>query len=114
VLLFYWQYIFSLDLSLPQRFSIKDDTEFLCNYTRQRTEGMALPILSNISIVHTLFSNNGRANKTEKNFQHKEGLLKQRMMEEANEEFKQTERNPGLKTQTPQGNMGRTYRETNI
>jgi hypothetical protein len=32
------------------------------------------------------------------------------MIEEANEEFKQTERNPELKTQTPQGNMGRTYK----
>lgn len=33
------------------------------------------------------------------------------MMEEANEEFKQTERNQELKTHIPQGNIGRNYKE---
>jgi hypothetical protein len=33
------------------------------------------------------------------------------MMEEANEEFKQTERNQELKRHTRQGNIGRNYKE---
>jgi hypothetical protein len=33
------------------------------------------------------------------------------MMEEANEEFKQTDRNQELKTHTPQGYIGRNYKE---
>jgi hypothetical protein len=56
--------------------------------------------------VHALFPNNARVYKTEKK-QQLEGLLKQRMMEEANEEFKQTVRNQALETHTPQGNIGR-------
>ena len=31
-------------------------------------------------------------------------------MEEANDEFKQNERNQELKTQTPQGSIGRNYK----
>ena len=81
-------------------------SESLYNYTRQRAESKAFQILHNVSSVHNLFPNNARVNKT-KNFQQLEGLLKQRMMEEANEEFKQTERNQELKTHTPQGNIGR-------
>jgi len=61
--------------------------------------------------VHTLFPNNATVNKDRKKFQQLEGLLKQRMMEEANEEFKQTERNQELKTHIPQGNIGRNYKE---
>jgi hypothetical protein len=59
--------------------------------------------------VHALFPNNARVYKTTKNLQ-VEGLLKQRTMGEANE-FKQTDRKQGLKTHTPQGNIGRNYKE---
>jgi hypothetical protein len=69
----------------------KDDTARTSSQlhtTKSREQGV--PNLSNVSLVHTLLSNNAKVNKTEKKFQQLEGLLKQRMMEEANEEFKQT------------------------
>jgi hypothetical protein len=44
----------------------QDDTERLYSYTRQRAESKAFQILSNVSLVHTLFPNNARVNKTKK------------------------------------------------
>jgi hypothetical protein len=35
------------------------------------------------------------------------------MMEETDEEFKQTDGNQELKTHTPQGNIGRNYKKKN-
>jgi hypothetical protein len=63
--------------------------ERVYSYTRKRAESKAFQILHNVSIVHTLFPNNVRVNKRE-TIQQLEGFLKQRMMEEADEEFKQT------------------------
>lgn len=54
--------------------------------------------------MHTLFPNNARVNKTEK-IQQLEGFLKQRMMEEANEEFKLE------KSRTENANTPRKYRK---
>jgi hypothetical protein len=89
---------------------IKHDTlSHFHDYTRQRTDNRDFPVVSNISIVHTLFLNNGNANKSEGNFQNIGNLLKKRTTKEANEEFEQIERNPELNMQTPHGNSGRNY-----
>jgi hypothetical protein len=42
-------------------------SERVYNYTRQRAESKAFQILHNVSIVHTLFPNNARENRTKKN-----------------------------------------------
>ena len=42
-------------------------SERLYNYTRQRAENKAFQILHNVSIVYTLFLNNSRVNKPQKN-----------------------------------------------
>jgi hypothetical protein len=81
----------------------------LNNYTRQRAGNTAFQALSNISIAHPLFSNNGQSNATVENYKNKEIVLKERTMKETNEEFKQTKINPELKTQISLGDSGTNY-----
>lgn len=81
------------------------------DYTRQRTDNIAFPVVSNISLVHSLFLKESKENKSEGHFQNVGNLLKKRTTEEANGEFRKNERNPELKKQTPLGNSGRNYNE---
>lgn len=79
------------------------------NYTRHNTDNISFPVSPNVSIVHPLFSKNKRLNKAEDNIQTKKDMLKETMMEEANEKFEQSQKNPELETQTFLGNSGRNY-----
>jgi hypothetical protein len=85
------------------KFGLFDD------HARQRRDNTVFPVLSNISIVDFLSSNDGKENKPEGNFQNIGKLLEKKMAKEVNEEFEQIERNTELKMQTPYGNSGRNY-----
>lgn len=86
-----------------------DRVRLFHDYTRQRRDNATFPVMSNISLVHSLFLNEGKENKSEGNFQNERNLLEKRTTEEANDEFAKNERNPELKMQTPHGSSGRNY-----
>lgn len=106
-------FLISYSLSKPGTriilFSNVTQSDTFNNYTKHSAVNISNPVLSDISVVRHLFSNNERSSKKGDNIPNKKDMSKDTMLEEANEKFKQSQTNRELETQTFLGNSRRDY-----